>query len=531
MHKILHKLKLPAILICLASALLIHSPYLNRCGTANAQSKGLTIMDAVGSTLEHSPDILVKREEIIASQGELQQVRGQFDTTFQAGSSYQHGETPISESLDQKSNTLKNQVKAVKQLRNGVSLNSSVELSRNISEYDPGNPPDPAQNKAGVYLSVSFPLLKGRGVEATGAREMAAELNVEISKMQSMNTANKAVRDTALAYWRYRAAYEIFRQYKNAEKRAEESLLITQAMIAADQAPSSILENAKAKLLSKKTSRISAWQSVYETKQNLGLVMGLDIDGIESLPFPSDPLPGGFHRDAWEKMDALFRNREAFMKKALENRQDHLMLSKYMQYRKILIKEAQNQLKPKLDLNLTAGYSGLDESSGFGNYFSPVIKSVPGATIGLSLDFTFPVGNNAAKGALVQQKSILEQYRIQLQQSERTIMSAVSTRLFSLKQRLEQLKEASDSIIYYDSVVLNMEKKFKLGMATLSDLLSIKDDLDAAVSEKIGIQQQYANDLIELRYHTAMLIRFTGEEGKIGIENILTMPELSGEIR
>lgn len=495
-----------------------------RAAYADTQPDGLPVMEAVASAFQYSPDILLKHQDIRFSRGTLQRSKGQFDPTLQMGTSYSDRNNPLGDSLDQEVESTYYNLKITKQLRNGVSLNSSVELSQQKTEYSSQFPAESPQNNAGVYFTIAIPLLKGRGVDATDAAELAAEVNLEITELQSKDTISRTVLDTALAYWSYRAAFEQLKQYEQAEKRAEESLRITQAMITADQAPSSLMENARAKLSSKRSSKIQAQQTLYDAQQSLGIIMGINFDSIEILPFPSDPLPSG----TYEKIEKLYRQKQQLISLALSKRYDFQALKKYIDYSRIMIKEARNNLLPQFDLNLNTGYAGRESGSGVGNTFSSIVKNVPGASGGISFDLLLPVPNNNARGALLQHQANFRKYQIQVSESARTISSNVASQLSALKQRLRQLREAEESVAYYEKSVRNVQKKFQLGMATLSDLLLIKDDLDMSVSQKISIQQQYANALASLRYHTATLVSFTGEEGKIEVGDLISVPDISG---
>jgi len=524
MHKDPNRLNV--ILIFLATFItfcILNTFSCNKQAHANTKSKGLGIMEALTSALKYSPDILLKDQDIRFSQGALQQSQGSFDPTLQMGTSYTDQNTPITSDLAQEVKTASYNFQINKQLRNGVALNSSADVSQVETEYSSQYPTESPQNNAGVYFTLAIPLLKGRGVEATAAGELAAKVNLEITELQSRDTISQTVLNTALGYWAYRAAFEQLKQYKQAEKRAEESLRITQAMITADQAPSSLLENTKAKLSSKKSSRILGGQILYEAQQTLGILMGIDFHSIETLPFPSDALPGGTH----EKIEKLYQQKQRLIALALNRRYDFQALKKYIDYNNILLKQARNNLLPQFDLNLNTGYSGWDSGSGVGNTFSSLFKNVPGASAGISFDLLLPISNNTAKGTLLQYRANLRKYQIQVNQAARTISSNVATQLFALKQRLRQLSEAEDSVTYYAKSVKNAQKKFQLGMATLSDLLLIKDDLDLSISRKINIQQQYANALANLRYHTSTLIDFIGEGGRIGVEDLISVPDIS----
>lgn len=500
----------------------ILSPFTCCASFPQPDFKGLPLVSVITTALQHSPDILLTGQDMEISRGSLQQTRGKFDTTLKAGTSFYEENSQVSEKIERESTTTIHSLKATKQLRNGLSLNSSMELSRSKTDYASQVSPEPAQNKAGIYFTLSVPLLKGRGRDVTGARERAAEVSLEITDLQSRNIICSTVQNTVLAYWQYRTAFEQRQQYQQAEKRAEESIRITQALIKADQAPASLLENAKAKLSTKRSNLIFARQTLYEASQKLGILMGTDFDDMENMPLPATALPTG----DYGQVTSLYQNREALITLALSRRHDYLIYDRYIAYSKILLCESQNHLLPKLDMQLIAGYSGWNSGTGVGSALTPLFKNIPGVSGGIRFDLSLPVANSFARGTLVQQQATLKRYEIQRHAQANIVRSRVVTLISALKQRLDQFREASHSVAYYKTATRNVQKKFQLGMATLSDLLLIKDDLDLAISRKINIQQQFAISLAELRYQTATLVKFKDQKGRVDVSDLFSVPQI-----
>ncbi|MDA0811315.1 MAG: TolC family protein [Verrucomicrobia bacterium] len=59
---------------------------------ATLGNESISLMDAVRKTLEHAPEIQIAREEVIASEGAVQNEAGQFDVQVVAGASYVRGQ-------------------------------------------------------------------------------------------------------------------------------------------------------------------------------------------------------------------------------------------------------------------------------------------------------------------------------------------------------------------------------------------------------------------------------------------------------
>jgi len=230
-----------------------YSPYIHASSSTetdlSAKSESFSIVKAVSMALSLSPDIQLKNQDIVFNKGSLQQTQGKFDPLLNLKGSYSDSTKQIAENTDQQVQSYSYSFQASKKLRSGLSLGSSVDLSQDRTDYSSSNLNSKStQNKAGVYFTVAIPLLKGRGMEVTTARERVAQVNLNIAKLQAKHTITQIVQNTAKAYWLYRSSLIQLNQQQQAEKRAKESLKITQALIDADQVSASLLENAKSKL-------------------------------------------------------------------------------------------------------------------------------------------------------------------------------------------------------------------------------------------------------------------------------------------
>ena len=159
----------------------------------NATQKGLSLIEAVRDTIQKQPDVLLQQQEVEESKGTLQVEAGEFDAALSSSFNYQTSETAptywehkLYDIGDRKYTTTASSVKVEKKTRYGISFGPSVAVTRNHGISDILIPT--SSNHAIVFFNLNFPLLKGRGEDATGAQEMAAAVELEASQLDLAHT-------------------------------------------------------------------------------------------------------------------------------------------------------------------------------------------------------------------------------------------------------------------------------------------------------------------------------------------------------
>ena len=179
---------------------------------------------------------------------------------------------------------------AVKAFRSGVVVSSELSLGRlraaGIFR---------AASQADSSVSVLVPLAGGRGGGAATGAERAAERSYRGAVLDREHISARAVLDAVVAYWRYAAAYERLRTYGESTARAQRLVEETEALIAADERPTSDRDVMASNLASKRTTETAAEETFRDARYALGLSMGLTVGAIAGLGPPATgfPLPAG----------------------------------------------------------------------------------------------------------------------------------------------------------------------------------------------------------------------------------------------
>lgn len=490
----------------------------------------LTLIDAVRATLALEPSILTQQQNALISKGAAQSQAGQFDSALDLTLDYDHENTPLDEAdrlaeglSSYRTDATSYSVSLRRLLRNGISISPSVQTTRTEtipSSFDP-------VTSGQVDFLITVPLLKGLGVGATGAQEMAAKNEYQVSLLTLRHTASLAVLKTLQAYWNYLAAKQNLAEYIDTESRARKLVDDIEILVKADQVPAGELQQLYASLDQKTATRIAAEQQLTVARETLGLAIGLPYEYFRYLPAPSESFP----KPPQDCVKRAYHSLEELSLVSLEYRADYKASVQTQESDRILIGEALNGLKPQLDLDLQLGYSALDQSSSFDSLFGSLARDVPGASVQVSLRYSFPFLNNSARGLLLQRKATLARDKIQTDNLARTIRSNVAVAVNDLRNSLRELEKSQRAVRAYRLAVENEKAKYSLGMSTLLDITNMEDNLTSSVLSEIAASQNVANAIARVRYETGTLIPAPENDlYTIRIEDLMTVPSnLTGQ--
>jgi outer membrane protein len=488
---------------------------------AAGEAPALDLLGAVKSAVENNPQLRSQNMQVDISRGQLQQAGGQFDATLSgtASSGKVLQETPVAGGSLFETDTKQNSynVGVSQQLRNGIVISPQVTMTQTQDNYQ-----YPVPTGLGTAtLSISVPLLRGRGTIATDGTELAARENLEANRLIYAHTAALTVQGTVAGYWAYVAAYHTLDILAASEKRASHMLDETGALIQAQMVPAAEIDEIKANLAQHTANRVLAEATLESARQALGVAMGIPFQQIEAIPAPSEDFPSVSPQIEADALDRL----DLYCAMALKSRGDLLAAQYSERAYDILYRSALANERPRADLGLQVGYTGLDVANNPGGLFGPLSRNIAGPTYGAQIGFDWPFANNAARGLTLQQKAQLKQASIQASDLARTIQSSVALAIAQLRAAREALRQAQSADSLYRVSLRNEREKFQLGQNTVIDLLAFEDRLDNASTSLIGAQQLYSNAVVALRFQTGTLVDVSGPNFEVPAGNLRTLPE------
>jgi outer membrane protein len=480
-------------------------------GQSAPGAPGLSLSGAVQYTLDRNPLLAIQQREVDINNGLKQQAASQFDTNVQWSAGQTRSNSPLTvyeqrsaalngiHTANRASNTTDYTVGAQKLLRSGILINPGAQLNRNTDNltFQDG------ANLAHAWLQVVLPLARNRGRDAVAAQESSAQLAVDASLYDLSEAAAGLIANTVAAYWNYVAATRALQVFRGSEDRGRTLVGNVQALIAADRLARGEIHDVTANLADRVTSRISAEQQVIQARQTLGIAMGLGAEEIVQLPAPTDDFPNGLGDRPPSVSSSSIRH---YAELALTRRAGYLASRKRQDAAGVLAHAARNQLRPQIDLAVSAGYSGLKEGRRPDRLLVAPFTQAGGPDATATLRYTFPVQNSYSQGQLLQAASTYSQAGLKAFDLSRTIASDVTVAATSVGNAIDQWKNAHQAVVAYQAALDGEHDKLRLGVGSLIDLLTVEDRLTAALTSEVRAQLAYATWVIRFRFSTGTLI-------------------------
>lgn len=483
-------------------------------------SAGIGLLDAVRATLSTQPDIQLLERQVDVAEGNRQVALGQFDTAFELSLDRVRDAQPLSpaeESIagisDAVANITSYGISAQKQLRSGLIIGPQVSFSR--QDLSLGSVPS---NRGTVTFGILQPLGRGRGADVVAAPETAAGLEVDATRLDLQHVASAAVLRTALAYWDYVAAWRQREIVGASEARFETLVAETQTLIDADAQPAADLKQVQASLAEKVSQRLLVEQGLFGVRHALGLAIGIPYEEITALPPPTDPMP-----DIPDEAVTLNGER-TLVDLALDRRADLQASRQRNDLTDVLVLEARDALKPRVDLQARFGYAGLDEGGGFGRFFTPLIGSGVNAAVGLV--YEWPPSNNVALGTAATTEASHRQGLIRTDDLRRSVGSAVAVAYNDVWISRERVGRVRQAGALYESALDDERQKLQLGLSTIIDVILTEERWTASLLDAVSAERDYAQALLRLRFETGSLLDRDGQGYVVDADALTTIPPI-----
>ncbi len=498
--------------------------------SASSDQQQLTLLQAVQFTLLNHPLLKIQQAKIQISEGLREQASGAFDSvtagTLNQGqitvplSPVQQQENAVSgfTAADQLSHVTSYDFGVQKLFRNGISITPQLRLDRAS---------DNRFNSAGLNSSttsflVTIPLLRGRGRATVAAQEDAAKTEVAASFLDLSQLISQLMANTISSYWSLVAAQKNLAIAIEAEDRGNLYLRGVQTLVDADHVPHNDLHEVVANLASRSSSRLAAEQQVIAAQAQLALDMGISADRLlADMPRPLDDFPDGEDQQLPSDSTASM---QYYFNEALQHRADYLALLRRTAEATVLEHAARNRLQPQINLNLGAGYSGLQQGRQVGGFFVSTVTGVQGPNVSAGLTYSFPGGNQTARGALLQAVGATTQAEWQSRDLARSISGSVAVAVSAVRSAILRVKRARQSVKAYRAALAGEREKYAGGIGSIVDILTVEDKLTTALIDQLQTEQSYALAVVQFRFATGTLVSLTQATQNIDRGIFSTLP-------
>jgi len=365
-------------------------------------------------------------------------------------------------------------------------------------------------------FSLDAQLLRGRGLEATGAFERAANIDWEASRLVLQHSVSTAVFNTVTAYWNLVAAQEFLETARASTTLHTRRVEVTKGLIEGDEIPRAELPRELASQANDEALVMSSERQVHEARVTLARAMGLSILDEANAPLAADAFPAVPSAGALASMAPA-----PLLAVAKDRRYDRLAALKLVESGGFLSRQAITELRPRLDFtgqisaNTQAETSLAKTSNGW---------AAPSFQVGLN--FEKPIGNNLAKGLVLQTSADLAQRSIQAADLERNIDASIVQVLYSMRATADQIGRLTESVRLYGETIDAENERFRSGQTSLLDSILTQDLQTGARFTFTQAKVQWATLLARLRFETGTLVSATNDgNGTVRYEDLVTLPQ------
>ncbi len=359
----------------------------------------------------------------------------------------------------------------------GAKVEAKATMSRFLTNIIQTLRPNEGDNYRTYYgLSVTQPLLRDAGPEATLAKLRTAEIDTEAAAAAARDAETTAVAEAAITYYDLALAQERVTV-------AEERLLVGQRLLAQandlfrqGRLPEADVWEVEASLLKYRSFLSEAQQQHRERLNRLRTLLMAAAGPAPAELRAADPLP---------MQAAEPPSPSQGLAVALERREDFRMRRQLADREGVQLAYAKNQSLPRIDLVASYGLNGLALSAGDAYAYS-LMRDFPTWSVGFQL--SVPLGENRqAKADMVAARLRQEEALLQLQALEVAIANDIDTSVGMLASAAERWAQARE-IAQREQQQLELERKrLVAGRSGMRDMLYREE---RALNARFSITEQ-----------------------------------------
>ena len=483
----------------------------------------MELLDVIRLTVVHSPTIRQQQRQVTIAGAQARSQAGTFDPVFYTSLENRHqraADPPILYTRDY-GDDIESQWGIKKLFREGFTTDFSVSLLRDDRSNDDFHSPA-VYNKAKVYFTLTVPLLQGRGRRSVAAIEKVAHLEKEASLLNLKHFIASTLLAAIGAYWDYKASVERRVILQQSQQRILQWKEEFEQHFGEDN--KAIISHWAGVLADKRRIVAGAIEEINNSKSQLALVMGIPAEQTDNLGLPA--------ADFIEASSLTIKNYEEARRQwiaiALEKRMDLKALELLQKAAAVSLAKTKRDKWPKLDLKLSAGYKGVTDDKATQAYFDSLNSHVLGTDTTAALVFSYPLGNNAAAGAYDLSQAIYQQRREDVQELQRNIHVQIGVNIKTLERRLQEVKEAANTILAYQEAVDDLLRtaKAQLDENKIFNLIDLEEKLTEADSNHLVPLKELAKTIAQIRFQTGTLFitNTTTTTDEIEVEALTSLP-------
>lgn len=472
----------------------------------------MSLDDCMRLAVENNPDLQIVRYEALKSASDVFTAKGEFDPVLSETYNRTKSEQMASPEYQRFGGITSVQMERITKktsvsgkLHTGTVYDASFEIDTESTTLTNLVP----QYSGGLTLTLSQPLLKGRGVAVNTARIRMAKNARLMSEAQLRLAVMNTIAEVVKSYWDLVGATDSLAVREQAVANAERLLDIGQRRLDIGTGAALEVLQAKAGVATRQTELITARSQVANSEDVLKQVLNMRENGVFSGKriVPTDR-PEVTELDI-EKLKNIDEDLKQSFELALEKRPEMTSGKLEIETAKIDRSSSANAMLPQVDL------TGILFQGKRGPLYNDVFEGVLSRddnmyTIGVKGSVV--LGNRAARGAFQRADLTARQAETKLERTKQELMfkvrlahRAVNTSqiLIESNRQLSKLQETN---------VAAEEKRLRLGVSTSYRVLQMQTDLLAAQTQEVQARIGYEKALVDLRLAEGTVLDSLGIE-------------------
>jgi len=342
--------------------------------------------------------------------------------------------------------------------------------------------------QSSLALTFTQPLLRNFGIEVNTAPIRQAQKAEDVARQKLLQTILDTVFAVQQGYWELVFHIQDLGVKREAQKLAENFLAENKLRVELGAlAPVELVQSAT-QVKQREGDVITAEAAVREAedvlKETLNIPESMGTWRIRLQPTDTPAFVPITDISVAEKVEF-----------ALQHRPDVAQAQLTVASQKIDRDVASRKRLPQLDLGGTASVSG------FGGDFGSAttdLETADGYNWGVTLTFTYPLGNRAANNALQEKNLLLKQARIDQRKAQRTVSRQILQTVRNLETASKRVEVTRAATVLARTQLEAEQEKFRLGLSTSFNVLQLQNQLTAARSDEIRALSDYNEALGKL---------------------------------
>lgn len=373
-------------------------------------------------------------------------------------------------------------------LQGKIPWGTQYQMKMSVVEEQSTYSANESEFSGGLTLSITQPLLRGRGPKANLARIRIAKNSRVIAENQLMSQVMTSVSDVVKAYWDLVGAEQQLIVRETSLENAQRLMDINQRRLDIGIGAALEVVQAKASVAQRTSDVIAARNQVWLAEDRLKLLLDLK----ENEEFSSKRIVAVDSPEA-EELDL---DEQASINRALENRPELHSAELEIDSAELDRYRAANNMQMKLDVSGSVFQGARGDSAG--TVFDGV-TSRDDNSYSFQVDGEIPITNRQARGQYMKALQTKRQAKDRLYKTKNEIEINVRNAVRQAASSRIIVESSGQARSLQETNVAAEEKRLKLGISTSFEVLRTQEDLANAHAQEVQAKIDYEKALTDLR--------------------------------